>query len=117
MAEPGTNNPDVNPRGAGGSVGGAGGTGGAGGAGRKSIMRSLGEFFGHIAHAVRTDPSTPADRAGGAPPDSPGAPADRQVLRRTVEEEERETPRGKVTLRRTIIEEVDVPREDAGREG
>lgn len=76
-------------------------------------MRSLGEFFGHIAHAVRTDPAKPA-QAGGA---DEAAPVDRQVVRRTVEEEERETARGKVTLRRTIIEEVDLPREDVGPEG
>ncbi len=50
-------------------------------------MRSLGEFVGHIARAVRRDP----DRQ-------------RTVLNRTVEEEHR----GNVTLRRTTIEEIEV---------
>lgn len=63
---------------------------------RKSIMRSLGEFFGHIAHAVRTDPARPDPRG-------------RTVTRQTVEEEQRDTPQGPVRLRRTIIEEVELP--------
>ncbi len=57
----------------------------------KSISRSLGEFFGHIYRGIRTDPSEQR----------------REVGRRT-ETETRETPRGKVTIRRTIIEEVDL---------
>lgn len=48
------------------------------------MMRNLGEFFGHILHGVRTDPS-------------------KKVVRREVEEEKR----GEVTLRRTTIEEVE----------
>ncbi len=91
-----------------------------GGGARKTVMRSLGEFFGHIAHAVRTDPSKPAREAGvgGVEGADPGeaVTVDRKEVRRTVEEEQRDTPRGKVTLRRTIIEEVEVPREDVGRE-
>jgi hypothetical protein len=50
-------------------------------------MRSLGEFFGHIVKAVRTDPS-------------------KKVIRKEIEEEQR----GDVTLRRTTIEEVEVRR-------
>lgn len=53
----------------------------------RSIMRSLGEFFGHIAHGVRSDPT-------------------RKEVRRTVEEEER--PDG-IILRRTTIEEIEIP--------
>ena len=49
-------------------------------------MRSIGEFFGHIAH-------------GAAAPIEP-------PVRRKVEEETRDTPAGKITLRRTTIEEV-----------
>jgi len=55
-------------------------------------MRSLGEFFGHIARGVKADVK----------------PAKPQEVRRTVEEETRDTPQGKVTLRRTTIEEVEI---------
>jgi hypothetical protein len=51
----------------------------------KPLMRSLGEFFGHIVKAVRADPG-------------------RKVVRHEVEEEQR----GDLTLRRTTIEEVEV---------
>jgi hypothetical protein len=61
---------------------------------RASISRSIGRFFGEITKAVRT----PADQ-----------PDTKQISRRT-ETEERDTPQGKVTLRRTIIEEVDLHR-------
>lgn len=67
----------------------------------KSIMRSLGEFFGHVAKGVKTDPGT--------------KPPPRQVVRQSVEEEQRETPQGKVTIRRTTIEEIEVnPSKPAG---
>ncbi len=56
----------------------------------KSLMRSLGEFFGHIARGVKT----------------PVAGSDRREVGRSVEEEQVETPRGQVTLRRTTIDEV-----------
>lgn len=51
----------------------------------KSVMRSLGEFFGHVIKAVKTDPR-------------------KKTLRKTVEEEQR----GDVILRRTTIEEVEI---------
>lgn len=60
---------------------------------RKGLMRSLGEFVGHIAKGVRT----PADASR------------RTEVRREVELEERQTPQGKVTLRRTTIEEIELP--------
>lgn len=60
---------------------------------KKSIMRSLGEFFGHIAQGVRTD-----------------VEKDRRVTRREVQEERRDTPSGRVTIRRTTIEEVEIDR-------
>lgn len=63
-------------------------------AGKKPLMRSLGEFVGHIAKGITTDPAKP--------------PASRQTVRTRVEEETRETPRGKVVLRRTTIEEIEV---------
>lgn len=69
----------------------------------KSIMRSLGEFFGHVAKGVKTDPAASAQ--GSA----------RQVVRQSVEEEQRDTPQGKVTIRRTTIEEIEVdPSKPAG---
>ncbi len=52
---------------------------------KKTLARSLGEFFGHIARGVKTDPS-------------------RKVVRKEVEEEEREG----MTLRRTTIEEIEL---------
>lgn len=68
-------------------------------------MRSLGEFFGHIAQGVRT----PVNQPPAAPPPVANPAAPRQVTRHTVEEEQRDTPQGKVTLRRTVIEEVELP--------
>lgn len=64
---------------------------------RKSLMRSLGEFFGHIAHGFRAD-----------------VRADRHVVKHEVEERTEDTARGTVTLRRTTIEEVEVdpPRDE-----
>jgi len=62
----------------------------------KSIMRSLGEFFGHVAKGVKTDPAA-----------APAPPA-RHMVRQSVEEEQRDTPQGKVTIRRTTIEEIEV---------
>jgi hypothetical protein len=62
----------------------------------KSLLRSLGEFFGHIAHGIKTDPAKA-----------------RVVTKKTIEHESRDTPQGKVVLRRTIIEEVELPRNDA----
>lgn len=55
----------------------------------KTLMRSIGEFFGHVAKGVKTDPT-------------------KKVVRKEVEVEERDTPDGKVVLRRTIVEEVEV---------
>ncbi|GMV25425.1 MAG: hypothetical protein AMXMBFR58_14560 [Phycisphaerae bacterium] len=54
----------------------------------KSIARSLGEFFGHIIHGVKTDPS-------------------KRVVRKETESAEQPVPGGKVVLRRTTIEEVE----------
>lgn len=60
-------------------------------------MFNLGRFVGHIVHGVRADVPT----RGGH----------KREVRRDVEEAT--TPDGSVTLRRTIIEEVEVhPRGD-----
>ena len=56
---------------------------------RKSIARSLGEFFGHIAHGVRTQPS-------------------RNPNRREVGRFVEESDQGDVILRRTVIDEVEL---------
>jgi hypothetical protein len=55
----------------------------------KPLMRSLGEFFGHIVKAVRTRP-------------------ERHELDRRVEEEDR----GDVVLRRTTIEEIEFKKDE-----
>ncbi len=53
---------------------------------KKSIMRNVGEFVGHIFKAVKTDPSR------------------KTVVTKTVEEEDQ----GDVVLRRTTIEEIEI---------
>lgn len=58
----------------------------------KSIMQSLGEFFGHIAHGIKTDPTKPNQAAV-------------REVKRTVEETRRDDG---VILRRTVIDEVEL---------
>lgn len=60
---------------------------------KKPLMRLLGEFVGHVAHGVKTDPNAPRV----------------EEVRRQTTEETRETPAGPVVLRRTTIEEVVLP--------
>ena len=61
----------------------------------KTLMRSLGEFVGHIWSGVKADPSK-----------------ERRVLRQEVEEEEREGAGGeKIILRRTTTEEIEIRRD------
>jgi hypothetical protein len=63
-------------------------------------MRNLGRFVGEIGKAVRSDSSK------------------RTVeVNRTTDIETRETDRGTVTIRRTTIEEVELPREQARSDG
>ncbi|MHC4590444.1 MAG: hypothetical protein ACYTAQ_14225 [Planctomycetota bacterium] len=54
---------------------------------KKPLMRSLGEFIGHIVKAAKTDPSK-----------------QQTVISKDVEEEDR----GNITLRRTTIEEIEI---------
>lgn len=68
----------------------------------KPLMRSLGEFFGHVMKGVRTDPAKENDAKGRRT----------QEVRRTTEEERREG----VILRRTTIEEVEFTDEDDERD-
>jgi hypothetical protein len=53
----------------------------------KPLMRSLGEFVGHIVKAVKTDPRQK-----------------RVVLKKT----QQQVDRGNVTLRRTTVEEIEI---------
>ncbi|MCC6426178.1 MAG: hypothetical protein IT435_05095 [Phycisphaerales bacterium] len=62
----------------------------------KSIARSLGQFFGHIFHGIKADPA-------------------KRVVRKDVQTEERQTSMGKVVLRRTTVEEIEL-RPEAARE-
>lgn len=57
--------------------------------GEQSFMRNLGAFFGHIIHAVKTDPAKKGET---------------RVVRQQVEEEDR----GDVILRRTTIDEIEM---------
>jgi hypothetical protein len=59
-------------------------------------MHSLGEFFGHVWRGITTDPHAP------------------HVVHRETQEEHRDTPQGKVVLRRTIIEEVVLKQQGSG---
>ena len=59
----------------------------------KPMMRSLGEFFGHIIKGVRTDPGQ----------------ATNTVIRHETEEEDR----GDMILRRTTVEEIEFKKGDA----
>lgn len=58
-------------------------------------MRNLGRFFGHVAAGVRSNPT-------------------RREVSRDVEERQVQTPSGRVTLRRTVIEEIEVERDQNG---
>ena len=60
---------------------------------KKPLMRSLGEFIGHIVHAIKSNPAS-------------------NEVSRTVEEK----TEGKITLRRTTVEEIEIESEDATRE-
>ena len=57
---------------------------------KKPLMRNIGEFFGHIVKAVKTDPSK------------------KQEVSRTKEEQETND----VILRRTTIEEIEFKDQD-----
>ena len=58
----------------------------------KSLARNLGEFFGHIWSGVKADPKSERQK---------------QTLRRETEEQNQPATGGKVTLRRTTVEEVE----------
>lgn len=61
-------------------------------------MRSLGEFFGHVARGFT----------------APVKPGERRVVGHEVREQTARTPDGTVTLRRTTVEEVEIRRDPPG---
>jgi len=65
---------------------------------QSGLMRNLGRFFGHIVAGAKSDPT-------------------KQEISRQVEQETRETPDGPVTLRRTVIEEIEFERRPKQKPG
>ncbi len=63
---------------------------------RKTIMRSLGEFVGHLTRAAKTDVSR-----------------DRVTVRERTQERVLPTEAGELVLRRRTIDEVELRRADA----
>lgn len=59
---------------------------------KKTLARSLGEFFGILISAAKTDVT-----------------ARRTIVRTDVQQQTIHTPAGEVTLRRTTIDEVEQP--------
>ncbi len=78
---------------------------------KRPLARSIGAFFGAVWKGVRADPKGPLpaglEKKGGA---------QRRVVRRDVEEQTDETPQGRLTLRRTTIEEIEVSPSDERRD-
>ncbi len=75
---------------------------------RKSLLRNLGEFFGHVAHGITSDPHAPKPANPAAKP-GPAAPPPREpdvIVRSETQERVVPTPDGKLILRRTVIDEV-----------
>lgn len=66
---------------------------------KKSLSRSLGEFFGHIWKGVQE----PVEG------DMPAHTHEKQILRQETIEQVRETEQGKVIVRRTVVEELEIP--------
>jgi len=72
---------------------------------RASLWHNLGAFFGNIARGWR-EPIVPTGT--DASPPSPGAaPPPRTIVSTRVMERQVPTPQGPVTLRRTVIDEVE----------
>lgn len=68
-----------------------------------SLLRNIGQFVGHIAHAVKADPTLPDQPPAPASTPEQQPPA---AVRTTVEE--RISPDGTLILRRTTIDEIAV---------
>ena len=59
----------------------------------KTLMRNLGEAFGHLWKAATTNVTTDIERT---------------TIKREVEETHHDSPEGRVTVRRTTIEEIEI---------
>lgn len=68
------------------------------GSNKESLPRSLGKFTGEIWRALT----------------APASGKQTHEVKRTIETEERDTPSGKVTLRRTTIEEIEIDKKGDG---
>lgn len=69
---------------------------------RPSVMFSLGQFVGHVVRGVKT------------PATGPRVNVPRVEVRREVSEGVRDTASGPVVLRRTVIEEIELPNTPGG---
>ena len=72
-----------------------------------NLLRSLGQFFGHIVQGVKSGPD-----GVPPPPAARGEPTQSVVIKHEVDERALPTPQGVVRLRRTVIEEVEMDRPD-----
>ena len=75
---------------------------------KKTLLRNLGEFFGHIAHGINKPVAgnSPSRQTDTPPPISPKLAHASPLIRRETHEQQVLTSQGKVILRRTIIDEV-----------
>ncbi len=64
---------------------------------KPSLFRSLGQFVGHIAKGVKTDPAS-----------EPKTVEKRVEVEERIEQAPEQLGGGKMTVRRTIIEEIEV---------
>ena len=79
------------------------------------IMRNLGQFIGHIAAGFRTDAARGTAGTGGAgATGSAGESGGRRQCRETSRRVEQREGSDGVILRRTIIEEVEMPAPRSG---
>ena len=65
---------------------------------KDSLVRNIGKFTGEIWRAIKSP--------------LPTSPKETHEVSRTVETDVQETDAGKVTLRRTTVEEIEVTKQD-----
>ncbi len=75
---------------------------------RPSLWHNLGAFFGNVARGWR-EPIRPADPNSGSVSTQADSAAPRAVVNTTVMERRVSTRQGPITLRRTVIDEVEGP--------
>lgn len=71
-----------------------------------TLLRSLGQFFGHIVDGIKSDPDAPDAQPSAGPALPDPVPSQAVVVKHEIDERTRHTPQGVVRIRRTIIEEV-----------